>query len=94
MAVLPSSVELLRDRLKKELRLNTEQINQILENSNKEIKEIEKASYFSYRIINDDRESGYEDFRNSLIAIFPFLKQDYDENIQLTNSSIHNHDNI
>lgn len=91
MAVLPSSVELLRDRLKKECRLNTEQINQILDNSNKEIKEIEKASYFSYRIINDDIESGYDDFRNSMIAIFPFLKKDYEENIHHTNNNSNHH---
>jgi len=91
VAVLPSSVELLRDRLKKECRLNTEQINQILDNSNKEIKEIEKASYFSYRIINDDIESGYDDFRNSMIAIFPFLKKDYEENIHHTNNNSNHH---
>jgi guanylate kinase len=73
--------------LKKELRASTEQINQILDSANKEIKEIEKASYFSYRIINDDLESGYEDFRNAILAIFPFLKSGFEENMQPANDS-------
>lgn len=80
---------MLRDRIKKEIKSNTEQINQILDSASKEIKEIEKASYFSYRIINDDFETGYEDFRNAVLTIFPYLKSNYEENLNL-HKIIHN----
>ena len=79
VAVFPSTVDLLRDRLKIAMKTSTEHINQILENANKEIKEIEKASYFSYRIINDDIDSGFEELRNAVFSIYPFLNSNYDE---------------
>jgi guanylate kinase len=69
------------------MKTNTEQINQILENANKEIKEIERASYFSYRIINDDINSGYDDLRGAIFSIFPFLKPNHDELLKLNNKN-------
>jgi len=65
------------------MKTNTEHINQILENANKEIKEIERASYFSYRIINDDINTGYEDLRIAILSIFPTLKSNYEKIFKL-----------
>jgi guanylate kinase len=61
------------------VKANTEKINQILDNSQKEIEEIEKVSFFSFRITNDNFETSYEDFKNSVLSTYPFLKSNYEE---------------
>lgn len=79
IAVVPPSIETLRERLKILKKGNTATINKILDASAKELLEIESSSFFSQKIINDDLDTGFEDFKKSIISAFPFLKKDYKE---------------
>lgn len=79
IAVTPPSCEVLRERIKKTKNFNTATINKILEVVLKEIQEIDNSSFFTGRIVNDDFETGYDDFKNCVISSFPFLKPNYSE---------------
>lgn len=52
-------------------------VNKILFDAEEEIKEIEKCSFFSNRLINDNFEIAYEMFKNRVISIYPFIKSDF-----------------
>ena len=54
IGILPPSLDALRQRIKEHTKLNTEKINQELEKASDEIKEIEKYTFFMFRIINDE----------------------------------------
>ena len=74
VGILPPSIDSLRKRVKEHTKLNTGSINKVLEKAAEEVKEIEAHSFFSFRIINDEIETGYKDFKNAMISLFPFLK--------------------
>ena len=74
IGILPPSLDELRMRIKAHTKLNTGNINKVLEKSKEEIKEIENHSFFTFRIMNDQLERGYLDFKNAIISLFPFLK--------------------
>ena len=74
IGILPPSFDALRQRIKEHTKLNTEKINAELEKAADEIKEIEKYTFFVFRIINDELEAGLKDFKNSMISLFPKLK--------------------
>ena len=79
IAIVPPSIETLRERLRIIKKGNTATINKILEASAKEILEIETSSFFTQKIINDDFDTGFEDFKKSITSAFPFLKSEYKE---------------
>ena len=74
VGILPPSLDALRQRIKEHTKLNTEKINAELEKAADEIKEIEKYTFFVFRIINDVLEAGLKDIKNSMISLFPKLK--------------------
>lgn len=74
IGILPPSFDELRMRIKAHTKLNTGSINKVLEKSKEEVKEIETHSFFTFRIMNDQLERGYLDFKNAIISLFPFLK--------------------
>ena len=74
VGILPPSIDALRKRVKEHTKLNTGNINKVLEKAAEEVKEIEAHSFFSFRIINDEIETGYKDFKNAMNSLFPFLK--------------------
>jgi guanylate kinase len=77
LAVLPPSMDALRERLKFSGKGNTATINKILETSSKDIHEIENTSFFSQKIVNDGLETGCLDFMNSIISSFPMVRENY-----------------
>ena len=74
IGILPPSLDALRLRIKEHTKLNTEKINQELEKASDEIKEIEKYTFFMFRIINDELETGLKDIKNAMISLYPKLK--------------------
>lgn len=74
VGILPPSIDALRKRVKEHTKLNTGSINKVLEKAEEEVKEIEAHSFFTFRIKNDELETGYKDFKNAIISLFPFLK--------------------
>lgn len=74
IGILPPSLDALRQRIKQHTKLNTEKINQELEKASDEIKEIEKYTFFMFRIINDELETGLKDIKNAMISLYPKLK--------------------
>ncbi len=79
IAVYPSHKDILRTRVKNSLNATTEEINNLLENSMKEIEEIKNVSFITYRIVNDEVETAFEDFKNAVISTYPYLKSEYQE---------------
>ena len=57
------------DTTSKEISLKKE-----LEKASDEIKEIEKYTFFMFRIINDELETGLKDIKNAMISLYPKLK--------------------
>ena len=74
LGILPPSLDALRHRIKAHTKLNTEKINAELEKASDEIKEIEKYTFFMFRIINDELETGLKDIKNAMISLYPKLK--------------------
>ena len=74
IGILPPSLDALRHRIKEHTKLNTEKINAELEKASDEIKEIEKYTFFIFRIINDELETGLKDIKNAMISLYPKLK--------------------
>ena len=74
IGILPPSLDALRHRIKGHTKLNTEKINAELEKASDEIKEIEKYTFFMFRIINDELEAGLKDIKNAMISLYPRLK--------------------
>ena len=74
IGILPPSLDALRHRIKEHTKLNTEKINAELEKASDEIKEIEKYTFFMFRIINDELEAGLKDIKNAMISLYPKLK--------------------
>ena len=74
IGIIPPSLDALRERIKKHTKLNTESINRQLEIAQEEIKEIEKLTFFCFRIMNDDLEAGIKDVKNAVISLYPKLK--------------------
>ena len=74
IGILPPSLDALRHRIKENTKLNTEKINAELEKASDEIKEIEKYTFFMFRIINDELEAGLKDIKNAMISLYPKLK--------------------
>ena len=74
IGILPPSLDGLRHRIKEHTKLNTEKINAELEKASDEIKEIEKYTFFMFRIINDQLETGLKDILNAMISLYPKLK--------------------
>lgn len=74
IGVLPPSMDALRVRIKQNTKLNTASINNVLEFAEKEVKEIENLTFFGFRIMNDELETGYKDMKNAIISLYPFLK--------------------
>ena len=74
IGILPPSLDALRQRIKQHTKLNTEKINAELEKASDEIKEIEKYTFFMFRIINDELEAGLKDVKNAMISLYPKLK--------------------
>jgi hypothetical protein len=74
VGILPPSLDALRHRIKQNTKLNTEKINAELEKASDEIKEIEKYTFFVFRIINDELEAGLKDVKNAMISLYPKLK--------------------
>ena len=74
IGILPPSLDGLRQRIKEHTKLNTEKINAELEKASDEIKEIEKYTFFMFRIINDELETGLKDIKNAMISLYPKLK--------------------
>ena len=74
IGILPPSLDALRHRIKEHTKLNTEKINAELEKASDEIKEIEKYTFFIFRIINDELSAGLKDFKNAMISLYPKLK--------------------
>ena len=74
IGILPPSLDALRHRIKGHTKLNTEKINAELEKASDEIKEIEKYTFFMFRIINDELEAGLKDIKNAMISLYPKLK--------------------
>jgi guanylate kinase len=78
IGILPASSESLRERVKIKSKSSTESVNKILFEAQDEIKEIENSSFFTNRLINDNLEDSYLVFKNRIISIYPFVKNDYD----------------
>lgn len=74
VGILPPSLDALRQRIKEHTKLNTEKINAELEKASDEIKEIEKYTFFVFRIVNDVLETGLKDIKNAMISLYPKLK--------------------
>jgi len=74
IGILSPSLDALRHRIKEHTKLNTEKINAELEKASDEIKEIEKYTFFIFRIINDELSAGLKDFKNAMISLYPKLK--------------------
>lgn len=74
IGILPPSLDGLRHRIKEHTKLNTEKINAELEKASDEIKEIEKYTFFMFRIINDELDTGLKDIKNAMISLYPKLK--------------------
>ena len=74
IGVLPPSMDALRVRIKQNTKLNTASINNVLEFAETEVKEIENLTFFGFRIMNDELETGYKDMKNAIISLYPFLK--------------------
>lgn len=74
IGILSPSLDALRNRIKEHTKLNTEKINSELEKASDEIKEIEKYTFFMFRIINDELSAGLKDFKNAMISLYPKLK--------------------
>ena len=81
IGILPPSLEGLRHRIKEHTKLNTEKINAELEKASDEIKEVEKYTFFMFRIINDELETGLKDIKNAMTSLYPKLKYS-DETIE------------
>jgi guanylate kinase len=82
IGVLPSSLEVLRERLKENSqvnKLNTDAITKLLQICKAEMEEINHSTFFSHRLINDILENSYEEFKNHVLSIYPELKTNYDE---------------
>ena len=80
------------ERVKKKTSSTTEMVNKILFDAEEEIKEIEKCSFFSNRLINDNFEIAYEMFKNRVISIYPFIKSDFKIVENLAKEAVYNGD--
>ncbi len=71
---LPPAQDLVRARLKKRGGDTAEQINKRLELGESETSQIQNSSFYNYRIVNDVFETCYEELRNAVLALYPWLK--------------------
>lgn len=74
IGILPPSLDQLRARIEKHTKLNTAGVNNELVKAAEEIKELESYTFLSFRIINDIFETGFNDFKNAIISLYPSLK--------------------
>jgi guanylate kinase len=82
IGIMPSSLEVLRERLKENYQVNklsTDAITKLLQICKAEIEEINHSTFFSHRLINDILETSYEEFKNHVLSIYPELKSNYKE---------------
>ena len=90
IGILPPSLDALRHRIKEHTKLNTEKINAELEKASDEIKEIEKYTFFIFRIMNDELETGLKDIKNAMISLYPKLKYTEEMIEDIKNLNINN----
>ena len=74
IALFPPKFDALKDRLMKRGTESEETINNRLQIAEKEIKEINTLDYIKYKIINDDLDKCYEEVRETIVKLYPFLK--------------------
>lgn len=81
IGLVPPSINSLRSRLKERSLINyyrksesTDQITKRLVIAQDEMNEINEASFFTNKIINDDIETAYRDLRNEILSLYPNLK--------------------
>lgn len=79
IGIVSPSIDTLRGRVKENTKENTENINSILEVCQGEMKEIENSSFFTHRIVNDDFDSSYLKFKNSVLSTYPILNENNQE---------------
>lgn len=79
IGVISPSVDELRVRIKAGTKASTLDINVLLEQAVKALEEIQNCSFLSYRITNDEFETSYANFQNSVTALYPYLKTNYDD---------------
>ncbi len=93
VGILPPSLDALRARIKEHTKLSTADINKQLETAEEEIKEIEKYTFFVFRIINDDLDTGLKDIKNAMISLYPKLKYTEDLINEIKNSDFQESEN-
>jgi guanylate kinase len=79
IAIIPPTRDLMRERIGSTRKMNIAGINAILKVCMEHVNEIEECSFISERIINDDGETAYSDFKNCILSLFPFLKENYEQ---------------
>lgn len=79
IGVIPASMDTHREQVKNNTKANTEIVNKILQTSEQEVSEIKNSSFFSYTIVNDELQNSYNTFENAVIALYPYLKSDYND---------------
>ena len=73
IAILPPSIEELRNRL---IGRNTDSLDSIskrIEIATTELREIEKCDLFHSNLLNDDLEESYSKFKSIIIELYPYL---------------------
>lgn len=74
IAVIPPNFEELKKRLFNRATDSEEVINKRLEISKIEIDEINVSDFFQEKIVNDDLTVSFENFKKTICALYPCLK--------------------
>lgn len=73
IALVPPSFDILKERLIKRGTENIDQINKRIEIGKRELNEIENLDFIKFKIINNDFDNCYNEVRQIMLSIYPYL---------------------
>ena len=73
IALYPPKFDILKERLLKRGTESEETIEKRLKIGEKEIEEINSLDFIKYKIVNDDLDKCYEEVKDNMIKLYPFL---------------------
>lgn len=93
IAVFPTNIEELRERLRKRGEDSVEEINRRLKLGQEEITEMKNSNIFNFNILNDDFDIAYSEFKSAFDTVYPELNTELMGNISDLNTILSEYEN-
>ena len=74
IGIIPPDIKTLKKRLYFRATESPEIIEKRIETGIIETEEIKESDRFSYKIINDDLETAYSEFKNGILNLYPLIE--------------------